>query len=454
MRGACRRRRSSPRRAPSAAAWRAPCPGRSRTSRPRGRRRSRAAAGIVRARGARQARVLVEAELLRGLDELLRAQLGAQRREDAVAGVREGDPQRAAAGLAVGVLDLDALDRRPRSGPGSVAVRLATLLSSTPASVTILNVLPGGCGRRLGDPGQREHLAACSAARPRSRRSGRRAPRPRRAGASGRSCVRTACAAARALAWRARGCRRRGRRRGCRRGARRTRARGRSGRPARRSGTPRAASSCARSGGAGPIGRRSPRRAVRDRTGGPGPWRSRCRRGPGSSRARAASSRAAASRRGAGRGRRARRASRRRGRRPCARPVGSVSVPFSVPKMRVSRVTGIVVVVGDAPGADALERERLALLARRCAAAAARLVRCLASSLTAARTSRGGRRAPRPAANAAACGARRARGGRPSRLRRAARATAVSGERGEAPGAGDSGQRSGLYGAAGTLGVT
>src|SRR4051794_4647580 len=70
--------------------------------------------GEGRARGAGQPRVLVEAELLGRLDEFLRAELRAQRGEDAVAGVREGDPQGAAAGLAVGVLDLDALDRRTR----------------------------------------------------------------------------------------------------------------------------------------------------------------------------------------------------------------------------------------------------------------------------------------------------------------------------------------------------
>src|SRR6201999_3700975 len=59
-----------------------------------------------RGRLAREDRVLVEAELLRGGDEVLRAQLRAERREDAVAGVRERAAQRAAARLAVGVLDL------------------------------------------------------------------------------------------------------------------------------------------------------------------------------------------------------------------------------------------------------------------------------------------------------------------------------------------------------------
>ena len=69
--------------------------------------------------------------------------------------------QRAAAGLAVGVLDLDALDRRRGLVPGSVALRLATLFCSTPASVTILNVEPGGCGADWAIPASASTSPVC-----------------------------------------------------------------------------------------------------------------------------------------------------------------------------------------------------------------------------------------------------------------------------------------------------
>ena len=77
-------------------------------------------------------------------DEALRAQAGAERREDRVARVRERLAQRAAAGLAVGVLELDALDHRLRLD-GVLRVQPGELVLSTPASVMILNVEPGGC---------------------------------------------------------------------------------------------------------------------------------------------------------------------------------------------------------------------------------------------------------------------------------------------------------------------
>ena len=62
----------------------------------------------------RDVRRCVEAEALGGGDEALRAELGAERREDRVARLGEGDDERAAAGLAVGVLELDALRAPPR----------------------------------------------------------------------------------------------------------------------------------------------------------------------------------------------------------------------------------------------------------------------------------------------------------------------------------------------------
>ena len=81
-------------------------------------------------------------------------------------------------------------------------------------------------------PGQRQHLAVARVARPRSRRSGPRAPRPRRAGSSGRSSCAPRCRglaltlASTRLPANSDAAGRAGR------GARRTRARGRSGRPA------------------------------------------------------------------------------------------------------------------------------------------------------------------------------------------------------------------------------
>jgi len=59
--------------------------------------------------------------------------------------VGEADPQRAAAGLAVGVL-ISTPSISVAFWYGKTCERLAMWCSSTPASVMILNVLPGGCG--------------------------------------------------------------------------------------------------------------------------------------------------------------------------------------------------------------------------------------------------------------------------------------------------------------------
>ena len=186
--------------------------------------------------------------------------------------------------LAVGVLDLDALDRRPPSGSGTCPSAWPLLASRTPASVTILNVLPGRLRRRLGDAGQRQNLAVALGARPRSRRSGRRAPRRRRAGMSGSIVVRTALARLAGV---------RGQHAGSRRSSvparvcRASRSSNSRSRPVRPIGRPfrdpaRLELRRARSGGGGPRLSRDLRgSADRDRTARSGPLGHRgCRHGP------------------------------------------------------------------------------------------------------------------------------------------------------------------------------
>ena len=252
-------------------------------------------------------------------------ELGAERREDGVAGVREGLPQRAAAGLAVGVLELDALER----GLGldrELGPRLDHLRLERARERDDLERRAGRLGSGERDAREPEHLAAWRAAARRCRRSGPRAPRPRRAGCRGRS----------------RSARRR--RRAARRGRRRARRRAgcRPGVPDRRSsnsrssplsptgapsGTPRRASSSARSGGAGPdapgdLGRQRPE--VRE------PVRALGQRRAVARQDRAARGqrrrRAAAARRRAGRGTRAASASRRPRRPPPRSSAGARSL--------------------------------------------------------------------------------------------------------------------------------
>ena len=101
--------------------------------------------------GAGDSRILVEAELFGHRDEPRRAELDAERGEDRVARDREGEFQRAAAFLAVGVAQLHAVERRVgrvREG----RARRREWAPSTPVRVTILNVDPGGCSAVEADP--------------------------------------------------------------------------------------------------------------------------------------------------------------------------------------------------------------------------------------------------------------------------------------------------------------
>ena len=169
---------------------------------------------------------LVEAEALGRRRRAAGAELGAQRGEDRVAGDRERVAQRAAAGLAVGVLRARRRSSVAAVCEGKVSLGVAEPASSAPVSVTILNVEPGGCrplrtrcrrrarispvrGRIATTPPRRPASAVTAASlRPRARSScGRRAP--------GRGALSASTRAAGAA----------GRRRGARRGARRRSAR-------------------------------------------------------------------------------------------------------------------------------------------------------------------------------------------------------------------------------------
>ena len=128
------------------------------TSRRRGRRRSPRPPGSSSGAAPRGPRVLVEAEALGGLDEPLGAELGAQRGEDGVAGVREGLPQRAAAGLAVGVLELHALDRG-RGLDRELGARLDDALLERARQRDDLERRAGRLGRGEGDAREPQDLA-------------------------------------------------------------------------------------------------------------------------------------------------------------------------------------------------------------------------------------------------------------------------------------------------------
>ena len=84
-------------------------------------------------------------------DELPRAEARAERGEDRVAGPREGLLERAAAALVVGVGELDPGERREDCG-GKLSLSFTSRFSSAPASVTILNVEPGGWTIENGTP--------------------------------------------------------------------------------------------------------------------------------------------------------------------------------------------------------------------------------------------------------------------------------------------------------------
>ena len=178
-----------------------------------------------------------------------RAELDAERREHRVAGHREGQFERAAAFLAVGVVQLDPVER----GVGRVredAVRVGDAApASTPVTVTILKVDPGGC--RLSRPmpataricpvegasRRSRRLAAERGHRGALHRGGDRAANGRRAGA-GRDATRARACPREQLAAR-----------GSRAGGRRAPARGRSRPTIASAGTPSASSACAPRGG-------------------------------------------------------------------------------------------------------------------------------------------------------------------------------------------------------------
>ena len=76
-------------------------------------------------------------------DQARGPELDAERREHRVAGHREGQFQRAAAFLAFGVAELDAIEGRV-GRVGEIGMAVGDPGRSTPVTVTILNVDPGG----------------------------------------------------------------------------------------------------------------------------------------------------------------------------------------------------------------------------------------------------------------------------------------------------------------------
>ena len=147
-----RRRRSSPRRAPSAAPSPARGPGRSRSSRPRGRRRSRRRRDRARRR-AGDARIgALKPKPRRRATSRSGPSLAPSGAKTELHECANDATQRAAARLAVGVLELDALERRQRLRPDTSVSGFAMPASSAPASVMILNVEPGGCRPEKASP--------------------------------------------------------------------------------------------------------------------------------------------------------------------------------------------------------------------------------------------------------------------------------------------------------------
>ena len=107
----------------------------------------------------------------------------------------------AAAGLAVRVLQLHAVDDARASRPGTPSEGFTAPCSSAAVVVTILNVEPGGCGRREGDAGERAHLAVARVERGHAAEApGQRRSRPPPGGACRSWCARGAAARGRARA--------------------------------------------------------------------------------------------------------------------------------------------------------------------------------------------------------------------------------------------------------------
>ena len=115
-------------------------------------------AGIVERAAPTGPGILVEAEALGGLDEAAGADLGPQRREHRVAGFRERALERAAARLAVGVLELHALerglrlDREARARPDLAGLQRGGQRDD-------LERRAGRLGRRERDAREAQHLA-------------------------------------------------------------------------------------------------------------------------------------------------------------------------------------------------------------------------------------------------------------------------------------------------------
>ena len=122
-----------------------------------------AAAGSVERSAPASAGSWLKPNALGGRHEPLGAELGAHRREDGVAGVREDVAQRAAARLAVGVLELARPRARPPSRRGSRCDGLRDAGLERAGERDDLEHRARRLGRGVGDPGEREHLAVARA---------------------------------------------------------------------------------------------------------------------------------------------------------------------------------------------------------------------------------------------------------------------------------------------------
>ena len=182
---------------PSAARWPARGPGRSPTSRPRGRRRSRRPAGSCSSprRRCRRGRLKPKRSAT-STSRSAPSSAPSGAKTELHDWAKDVD-ERAAARLAVGVLELDALERRRRLRRDTRVRRLGDARPrSAPVERDDLERRARAAGgRRSAMPASGEDLAGARVASPRRRRGGRRARRPPRAGRSGAIVVRTALGA-------------------------------------------------------------------------------------------------------------------------------------------------------------------------------------------------------------------------------------------------------------------
>ena len=248
------------------------------------------AAGIVRTRGARQARVLVEAERARRSRPACARP--ARRPAARTPSCRSARTSRSATRRTTRRWRSRA--RRPRasppSAPGSSRSRLTAFASSAADSVMILKTEPGGCGAENATPASAEHLAGARTDRrdPAVAAGQRRDRRALDVGVDRRADALARAAARRLASTRAPAS-------SSPPGVPASWASNSRSRPVRPTGASvghaARASSAARSGGAGPT-RPAISEAAGSRSDEPRrrPARSRCRRGRGSSRARAGAS--------------------------------------------------------------------------------------------------------------------------------------------------------------------